>query len=130
MSTQVPPEPGTVACPRCGASVSPDQDWCLVCGAAARTRLAPTPNWKLPVAALAGIVAVSLVALALAFVALTNDDPAATGATGPTGPTATAPAPVPVVPPAPTGPTVGTPAPGASGATGAKRPRSGATGTT
>jgi hypothetical protein len=117
-----PPEPlpGTIPCPRCGGPVLREQAWCLVCGAAARTRLAPAPNWKLPVAALAAIVAVSLVVLALAFVALTDDDPGVvTGATGPTGPTAVAPAPAPV---APTGPT------GATGATGATAP-GGATGT-
>ena len=49
-----PPAPGTVACPRCGASVGPEQDWCLECGAPARTRLVPTPNWRAPVAVLGG----------------------------------------------------------------------------
>ena len=51
-----PPAPGTVACPRCGASIGPDQDWCLDCGAPARTRLVPTPNWRAPVAVLAVVV--------------------------------------------------------------------------
>ena len=68
------PQPIPLRCPRCAAEVAPEQDWCLVCGAAARTRLAPTPNWKLPVAVLAVIALMAGVALAVAFVELTNDD--------------------------------------------------------
>jgi hypothetical protein len=55
----------------CSAPLAPDQDWCLHCGAAARTRLSATPNWKIPLAVviviavlLVGILAASLVALA------------------------------------------------------------------
>ena len=40
-------------CPRCSAPIGPEQDWCLECGAPARTRLAPTPNWQLPTVAIA-----------------------------------------------------------------------------
>ena len=73
-----PPAPGTVACPRCGTSIAPDQSWCLECGAPARTRLVPTPNWRAPVAVLAAVILLAGVALAVAFVALTNDnEPAA-----------------------------------------------------
>jgi hypothetical protein len=73
-----PPAPGTIACPRCATVIGPDQDWCLVCGAPARTRLVPTPNWRAPVALLALIAALAGIALAVAFVALTNDtEPAA-----------------------------------------------------
>jgi hypothetical protein len=73
-----PPAPGTIACPRCGAAVGPDQDWCLACGAPARTRLVPTPNWRAPVAVLVAVIVLAGVALAIAFVALTNDtEPAA-----------------------------------------------------
>jgi hypothetical protein len=73
-----PPAPGTVACPRCGASIGPDQSWCLECGAPARTRLVPTPNWRAPVAVLALVILLAGIALAVAFVALTNDnEPAA-----------------------------------------------------
>ena len=42
------PEPGSIRCPRCSSPIGPEQDWCLECGAPARTRLAPTPNWRLP----------------------------------------------------------------------------------
>lgn len=68
------PPPGTVRCPRCGSAVGPVQDWCLTCGAAARTRLAATPNWRLPIAALAGIVVLAVLALAVAFAVLTDGD--------------------------------------------------------
>ena len=73
-----PPAPGTIACPRCATVIGPDQDWCLACGAPARTRLVPTPNWRAPVALLAVIATLAGIALAIAFVALTNDtEPAA-----------------------------------------------------
>jgi RNA polymerase subunit RPABC4/transcription elongation factor Spt4 len=72
------PAPGTIACPRCGAQVAPDQEWCLNCGAAARTRLVPTPNWRAPLLVLALIATLAGIALAVAFVGLTNDnEPAA-----------------------------------------------------
>lgn len=64
-----------VDCPHCSQPVEPDQDWCLNCGAAARTRLVSNPRWKLPVAAMAVIAALSLAAIAVGFVSLT-DDPA------------------------------------------------------
>jgi hypothetical protein len=73
-----PPAPGTIACPRCATTIGPDQDWCLACGAPARTRLVPTPNWRAPVALLAVIATLAGIALAVAFVALTHDtEPAA-----------------------------------------------------
>ena len=58
------------ACPLCGAPLRPDQDWCLRCGAAARTRLAATPNWRAPAIALALLVALSLGVLAASLVSL------------------------------------------------------------
>jgi hypothetical protein len=68
------PTPVPLRCPRCGATVAPEQDWCLECGAPARTRLAPTPNWRAPIALLAVIVLLAGVALAVAFTSLTSDD--------------------------------------------------------
>jgi len=109
-----PPAPGTIACPRCGTTIAPDQSWCLECGAPARTRLVPTPNWRAPVALLALVVLLAGIALAVAFVALTNDNepaapvnsqappPSATTAQPPAAaqpaPTATAPAPTTAAP--------------------------------
>jgi len=78
------PAPVPLRCPRCGSTVGPEQDWCLECGAPARTRLAPTPNWRLPVLALAAIVVVAGLALAIAFTTLTKDDGTVTAATAST----------------------------------------------
>jgi len=103
-----------IPCPRCGAAVGPEQDWCLTCGAAARTRLAPTPNWRLPVGALAGVALIAAIALALAFVSITRDDaPIEPLTTAPAQPTTPAPgppgttAPAPTTPPATTTPPAG-----------------------
>jgi hypothetical protein len=73
-----PSPPGTAAeaevprelCPLCGAPLRRDQDWCLRCGAAARTRLAAPAKWKLLVGSLAAIVAIALAVLAVALVKL------------------------------------------------------------
>ncbi len=64
------------ACPLCGAPLHPQQEWCLSCGAAARTRLAAAPNWKGPVATLAVVSALSLGVLAAALVKLAAGSPA------------------------------------------------------
>jgi len=90
-------------CPRCSSPVGPEQDWCLECGAPARTRLAPTPNWQLPTIAIAAIVALAGALLAFAFVKLTSDDNLPAGTT-PTAVVETAPpviTPPPVVTPPP-----------------------------
>jgi hypothetical protein len=76
--------PAPLRCPRCGADVAPEQDWCLECGAPARTRLAPTPNWRLPLAVIAVVVLLAGLALALAFNSLTRDDGNVVASTAPT----------------------------------------------
>jgi ribosomal protein L37E len=75
------PQPVPLRCPRCGANVAPEQDWCLECGAPARTRLAPTPNWRAPMALVAVVVLLAGLALAFAFTNLTNDDGSVSAAT-------------------------------------------------
>jgi predicted amidophosphoribosyltransferase len=65
------PAPAEV-CPLCGAPLRSDQDWCLRCGAAARTRLAAPPKWKGLVLGLAVVAAISLVVLAVALVKLSG----------------------------------------------------------
>jgi hypothetical protein len=41
-------------CPACSAPLADEQGWCLDCGAAARTRIVPTPpRWRLFAAVLA-----------------------------------------------------------------------------
>ncbi|HVR04659.1 MAG TPA: hypothetical protein VMS02_01370 [Solirubrobacteraceae bacterium] len=57
-------------CPLCGQTLAPEQDWCLRCGAAARTRLAAPAKWKLLVFALAAIALLSLGVLVAALVKL------------------------------------------------------------
>jgi hypothetical protein len=110
---------GTLRCPRCSSPVGPEQDWCLECGAPARTRLAQTPNWQLPTVAIGAIILIAGAMLAFAFVKLTQDDgtPAATTATtlAPVAPPAilppatTTPAPA-TTTPVPTTPAATTPA--------------------
>lgn len=91
------PDPSAIHCPRCSAPVGPEQDWCLECGAPARTRLAQTPNWRLPTVAVGAVVLVAGALLAFAFVKLTNDNDVPAGTT-PTAVVQTAPV-APVVPP-------------------------------
>jgi hypothetical protein len=57
-------------CPACRAPLGRDQQWCLECGAAARTRIAPTPGWRAPLAIAAAIIVLALAALTFALVHL------------------------------------------------------------
>lgn len=115
MSTTPPETPaplpeGTIRCARCGATVPPDADWCVECGLAARTRIAPTPRWKIPVAIAGILVALALAGLAVAFVDLTKDpEPAAAPATT-AAPTAAPTAPPQTTPPVVTAPPATAPA--------------------
>ena len=97
-------------CPRCSSPIGPDQDWCLECGAPARTRLAPTPNWQLPTVAVGAIVVIAGALLAFAFVKLTSDDATAPAGTTPSAVVETSPAPG-AAPPAATTTTATTTAP-------------------
>ena len=88
---------GGEACPLCSTPLSPEQDWCLRCGAAARTRLAATPNWKAPIATIAVVAALALAVLAAALVKLAGGSgsssmPATTVTTPAAATTPTAPA--------------------------------------
>lgn len=64
------PAPAGEACPLCGAPLHPEQEWCLHCGAAARTRLAASPGWKAPIVAFVVVLVLSLGVLAGALVKL------------------------------------------------------------
>jgi hypothetical protein len=98
-----PTTPGALLCPRCGNALADEQGWCLECGLAARTRVHPPPNWRVPL--LASVVALALLAagIAVALVALLGKGDTA----APAGTTITVPAPGAVTPPA------GTTTPGA-----------------
>jgi len=68
-----PPAVETRHCPRCGAELAPDQEWCLNCGHAVATRIAPTPRWRLPIAIVGTVLALLLAALVLSLVELGGD---------------------------------------------------------
>ena len=102
------------ACPLCGSPLQPEQEWCLRCGAAARTRLAATPNWRAPIAAILAAVALALGVLTAALVALAGgSSPTKTQVTRTvtTAPAAATPAPAsPTTAPAPAAPATSAPA--------------------
>jgi hypothetical protein len=85
-------------CPVCGAPLHPEQSWCLHCGSAARTRLAPAPNWKPPLAVLAVVLALALGSIAAALVDLAGGSGSAPATTT----TVTTAAATPATPPAST----------------------------
>ena len=72
---------GGEACPLCGAPLDAEQEWCLRCGAAARTRLAASSNWKAPIIALAVVATLSLGVLAAALVKLAGGSSSTTNVT-------------------------------------------------
>jgi hypothetical protein len=74
-----PAQPG---CPVCNQALAPAQSWCLECGAAARTRIAPTPRWR-PLAlltALAALLAIIAIGFAIARLARGSASPGTTAA--------------------------------------------------
>jgi len=68
-------EQGAERCPVCSAQLAADQDWCLQCGAAARTRLAPPPHWRPLVSLLVLVIVAALIGLALALAKLAGASP-------------------------------------------------------
>jgi hypothetical protein len=71
-------EPARESCPLCAAPLHPEQEWCLHCGAAARTRLAASPGWRGPVLTLVVVLVLSLGVLAGSLVKLAGGTPAPT----------------------------------------------------
>jgi hypothetical protein len=67
------PTPVGESCPLCAAPLGPEQEWCLSCGGAARTRLAAIPNWRAPLAALGLTIVLALGALTAALVSLAGE---------------------------------------------------------
>jgi hypothetical protein len=133
----VPEQPAGRRCPRCGAGLAEQQEWCLDCGAAVGTRIVSAPGWRVPIAIAAVILGLAAIAVAIAIVQLADDTdevaqnpPAAVGAT-PTPPPAVTPTvtPAPSVTPDATLPEAGgeqtpepTPADGGGGSGAAKWP--------
>ena len=81
MSVETPPPAGPATpeqpagrrCPRCGAAMTDQQDWCLSCGAAVGTRIVAAPGWRVPIAIAGVILALAAIALAVAIVQLADD---------------------------------------------------------
>lgn len=117
-AVETPPAPSGRQCPRCGAPLGADQDWCLSCGAAVSTRVAPAPRWRGPVAIVGAVLALAAAAIVFGLLELSNDDPervaqAPTPTPTPTPPPATpTPTPTPTVSPSPEASP--SPSPGAS----------------
>jgi septal ring-binding cell division protein DamX len=82
-------------CPRCGSQLTPQQEWCLNCGADVSSTIAAPPSWRGPVALVSALLVIALAALVLALIELAGDaeqvaqQPAATPAPTP-APTITA----------------------------------------
>ena len=76
-ATETPPAeaaaPEPRRCPRCGAVLTAEQEWCLECGAGVGTVVASPPGWRGPVALVAVLLAVAAAALALALFELAGD---------------------------------------------------------
>ena len=62
---QPQPEPDQRRCPRCAAPLTPQQDWCLACGADVGARIVSAPSWRGPLALVVGLLAVAALALIL-----------------------------------------------------------------
>lgn len=63
----------TRRCPRCGSTLTAQQEWCLECGADVSSTIAAPPSWRGPVALVGGLLAIALAALILALVELAGD---------------------------------------------------------
>jgi hypothetical protein len=96
--------------------MTPDQEWCLNCGAAVGTRIVAAPGWRTPIAIAAVLGVLLAIAIIVAIVQLADDtgtvreNPVA--ATTPTpSPAATSPTPAPTTTPSPTATPSTTPQP-------------------
>jgi hypothetical protein len=83
------PAPELRRCPRCGAELTAQQEWCLNCGADVTSTIAAPPSWRGPVALVAALLTIAALALVLALIELADDaeqvaqQPAATAAPTP-----------------------------------------------
>ncbi len=120
-ATPPPSEPATDRCPLCGADLAAGQQWCLECGAAARTRLAPPQRWRAPLLAALVVIVLAFGVLVAALVKLSGGSGTATVILPPSTATVSVAPPAGATGPAATGATASAPAApaAAAGATGA-----------
>lgn len=71
-AVQQPPGPPERRCPRCGSTLSPDQEWCLSCGAAAGTEVVEARGWRVPLYLGGALTALAVIGVILAIVALSS----------------------------------------------------------
>jgi SPOR domain len=93
VETPAPPTPVERRCPRCGARLSAQQEWCLECGAAVATRVAAPRGWRAPIAIVGVLLALALLAVVLALVELADPAEQVTEVAQTPAPTAAPPAP-------------------------------------
>lgn len=101
------PPPVERDCPRCGAHLRDDQEWCLQCGTGVGAHVAPPRGWRVPVAVVGSILALVAIAVILAIVELASDAEQVT--TAPPAAATPAPTVVPTTTPAPTATATPTP---------------------
>jgi septal ring-binding cell division protein DamX len=118
-----PPATPERSCPRCGAALREDQEWCLQCGTGVGAHVAAPRGWRVPMAIVGGLLALIIVAAILAIVELAGGPEQVTTATSaptaaptavPTAAPPSLPTPTPTLTPAPTTTT----APGGAAAVG------------
>jgi hypothetical protein len=59
-------------CAQCGAELANDQEWCLECGGA-RTLIHRGPDWRLPLAVIAAVIALAVGGFVVAVISISND---------------------------------------------------------
>lgn len=102
LETPPPAPPTERRCPRCGAPMTDEQEWCLHCGAAVGTRVVAAPGWRAPLVIAGTVLVLAVIAIAVAIVQLADDtdevaqNPAPTPAATP--PPAVTPTPDPALP--------------------------------